>query len=318
MEKNLQYTGMQLDRADALRRQPAVIEELWRGEHSYIVPMYQGKSLFQIDTPGAGQLQPVFVRRGSISEFVPESSQRVFLGQSEDKHYFAVEITGQQREILCEQFQAKFIDLRSVGAVLTRDVAALLAYARGLMFWRQQNYFCSRCGSGFEVLHGGHVLKCLGVDCRRENYPRTDPAVIMLVERIGPGGVQQCLLGRHPHWPAGSFSTLAGFVEPGESLEEAVRREVEEESGVKVGEVSYVASQPWPFPASIMLGFFAEALESDIVLDPHELAEADWFSREELAEFGEWGDEASEHNLPRHDSISRFLIDEWLDSGHSS
>ncbi|MGB1009068.1 MAG: NAD(+) diphosphatase [Thiolinea sp.] len=315
MDNNLQYTGLLLDRADALRREPEVIEQFWQGEQSLVTVMCAGKSLFLTDTPGPGQVEPLWLMAREVITLIPQASHRIFLGQEKEQSYFALELAEEHKSVLCEKPGVKFIDLRSVGALLARDQAAVLAYARAMLFWRDNHKFCSRCGSGVAVSHGGHVLKCINTECRRETYPRTDPAVIMLVEHTGVDGVQRCLLGRHPNWYPGSFSTLAGFVEPGESLEDAVRREVAEESGVVVGQVSYAASQPWPFPASIMLGFFAQALKSDICLDPQELAEAYWFSRAELAAFGEWGDENHSHNLPRKDSISRFLIDEWLLKG---
>lgn len=321
MNNHLQYAGMKLDRCDALRRQPEAIAQLWRGEQVLLVLLWQGKILFRIaaspdNTASGEQLSTLLVRRADVSvemnALFDRSAGQIFLGQQDGNSYFAIDIADADNDAVCAELQAKFIDLRSVGAVLPRAEAALLAYARGIVFWRQQNRFCSSCGHGLNASSGGHVLTCGSEECGRETYPRTDPAVIMLVERIGPGGVKQCLLGRHPNWPIGSFSTLAGFVEPGESLEEAVQREVAEESGVVVGEVKYLASQPWPFPASIMLGFFAQALNSEITLDPHELAEADWFSKDDLAGFGVWGDESSSRNLPRKDSIARFLIDHWL------
>ena len=332
MDKHLQYAGMPLDRCDALRRDDGAIEQLWQSEQTVIIPMCQGKNLFVIDDcsnsaspegvaglPSYIAPQPVLLRRAFADSaalaVITRANDPVFLGQQAADSYFAIEIDEFDKETLCDSQQAKFIDLRSVGAVLAGDMAALLAYARGILFWRQQHRFCSRCGYRVTASHGGHVLACNNGECGRETYPRTDPAVIMLVERAGPDGVQQCLLGRHPNWPPGSLSTLAGFVEPGESLEEAVRREVAEESGVVVGDVHYLASQPWPFPASIMLGFIAEARETTINIDPHELEEAAWYSRAELSGFGVWGDESSSHNLPRKDSIARFLIDHWLARG---
>jgi len=140
------------------------------------------------------------------------------------------------------------------------------------------------------------------------------PAVIMLVtHQPTDGSAPRCLLGRSARWPSGVFSTLAGFVEPGESLEQAVQREVMEEVAIVTDNARYIASQPWPFPRSIMLGFEANALTTDIQCDPTEIADAKWFTAEELKTFGTWGDDAFELQMPRTDSIARFLINHWLD-----
>jgi NAD+ diphosphatase len=149
--------------------------------------------------------------------------------------------------------------------------------------------------------------------CGTESYPRTDPAVIMLVHRPAAGGEPaRCLLARSPRFKPGMFSTLAGFVEPGESLEDAVARETLEETGVRVGRVVYHGSQPWPFPASLMIGFRAEASTTELTIDGEEIADARWFTAEELASFGEWGDEDAALRLPRRDSIARLLVDAWV------
>jgi NAD+ diphosphatase len=142
-------------------------------------------------------------------------------------------------------------------------------------------------------------------------FPRTDPAVIMLVTHTFADGVERCLLGRQAQWPEGVYSTLAGFVDPGETLERAVIREVKEEAGVEVDQVRYLASQPWPFPSSIMLGFIATAKSTDIFVEQDELEHAQWFSREELNGFAEWGDDVPGYKLTRKDSISRYLVEYW-------
>ena len=188
-----------------------------------------------------------------------------------------------------------------------------MAYARGILHWHQHHRYCGQCGHPTENQHGGHMRLCLNPDCGRETFPRTDPAVIMLVEHTPSNGEPpKCLLGRHSAWPPGSYSTLAGFVEPVESLEEAVAREVFEEAGIRVANVRYQASQPWPFPSSLMLGFRAQAETTAIKLDPDELADARWFTAEEIRSFGEWGDDSASLRLPRKDSIARFLVESWL------
>ena len=192
--------------------------------------------------------------------------------------------------------------------------AALLAYARGLMHWHRGHVFCGLCGNPTESHDGGHLRRCTNAEDPHNHFPRTDPAVIMLVSHDNPqGNGPACLLGRQSRWAEGMYSTLAGFVEPGETLEEAVAREVLEESGVRVTNVEYKASQPWPFPSSLMLGFRARAETAEIEIDDREIEDAQWFRPEEVRSFGEWGTAPpGEKRLPRKDSISRWLIEGWL------
>jgi NAD+ diphosphatase len=190
--------------------------------------------------------------------------------------------------------------LRTVGPLLTASDAGLVVQAQALAEWHRAHRFCSWCGAGLLVSSGGYVLRCEG--CGRQHFPRTDPAVIMLVT-----DGERALLGRQAAWPPGRFSTIAGFVDPGETLEQAVVREVREETGIEVGEVGYFGNQPWPFPASLMVGFFAEALSDRIEVDGDELEAARWFTRAEL--LGEA--EAGTLKLPSGISISRSLIEAW-------
>ena len=200
---------------------------------------------------------------------------------------------------------------------INHDDGALLIYAKGLTHWHSTTHHCSRCGAALENTLGGHVKQCTDTTCSQLVFPRTDPAVIMLVTRTFDDGVERCLLGRSPVWPAGMYSTLAGFVESGESLEQAVIREVFEEAGIVVDNVQYVSSQPWPFPRSIMLGFKAEAATSEITLDEMELEDAQWFSRDDLNTFGTWGDANFNYQLPRIDSIAYSLIGQWRNDSYS-
>ena len=192
-------------------------------------------------------------------------------------------------------------ELRPLAPLLQADAASLLAYARALVLWRARHRYCGVCGAANLRARAGHVLRCSRESCAHETFPRLDPAIIVLVSDASG---ERALLGRQASWPAGRFSTIAGFVEPGESLEDAVIREVDEETGVQVDDVEYVASQPWPFPSSLMLGFRAVARSHEISLRDGELEDARWFSRADVA--------AGHPALPPTGSISARLIDGWF------
>ena len=189
-----------------------------------------------------------------------------------------------------------------MAAVLPIDEAGLLGYARAMVSWRRRHRFCGLCGTNTVPAKSGHVLVCSAPACRHEQFPRLDPAIIVLVSEG-----DRALLGRQASWPVGRYSTIAGFVEPGESLEDAVAREVLEETGIEVDRIEYHSSQPWPFPASLMLGFSAHALTTEVRLRDQELEDARWFTREEIAGNGAL--------LPPRQSISYRLIEHWFDSG---
>jgi len=223
----------------------------------------------------------------------------VFLGMFRGRASFLVELGGESPPEV--DAQAEFRELRWLGAMLPSDEAGLLAYARALTLWRQRHRFCGVCGAPTRSARGGHVLVCTNENCKSEQFPRIDPAIIVLVS-----DGTRALLGRQPSWPAGRYSTIAGFVEPGESLEDAVLREVHEETGVGVHDVRYHSSQPWPFPSSLMLGFTAQALDTEITLKDGELEDARWFSRADIAN--------GAIAMPSSQSISFRLIEDWYDS----
>ena len=234
----------------------------------------------------------------------PDGPRR-FLGLVEDVPYFTV---------TSDADAGHWPTLREFGARADDLDAALVVCAVALEQWHQRHRHCPRCGAPTVESQAGWTRTC-PADAS-EHFPRTDPAVIMLVH----DGGDRALLGRGPQWNEGRFSTLAGFVEPGESLEAAVAREVWEEVGVAVSDIRYVASQPWPFPASLMLGFVAR-LDGDpgITLDPVEMAEAGWFTRDEIARAAEWTDSGATaepgvqlRGVSPRLSISRYLVDQWL------
>lgn len=202
----------------------------------------------------------------------------------------------------------EWVPLRSVLAILAQDApgqAPLLMHAIGLAEWHHATRFCPRCGGTLRSRAAGHELRC--TQCERAQFPRTDPAVIMAITH-GEDDDEAILLGRNTAWPVGRWSTLAGFCEPGETLEDAVRREVDEEVGVRVGEVAYFGSQPWPLPASLMLGFTGRALTTEIDVDGAEIEEARWWTRADFEEAARSG----ELVVPRGISISSSLIESWF------
>jgi len=217
----------------------------------------------------------------------------LLLGLGEDGPVFAAEAAN-----------GSLMGLREAAATLPRADGGLAAYAAALLNWHRRHRFCANCGHPTEVREAGHVRSC--PNCGAEHHPRTDPVVIMLVLRG-----EEVLLGRQPSWPPGRYSALAGFVEPGESLEEAVAREVREEARVEIGTPRYVSSQPWPFPSSLMLGFVAPWSSGEPVIGDDELEDVRWFNRKAVQEAVEG---RGELQLPPPLAIARRLVDGWLES----
>ncbi|WP_436698684.1 NAD(+) diphosphatase [Nocardioides sp. BYT-33-1] len=233
---------------------------------------------------------------------------RVLLGVRGEVTWWAVIVPGE----VAKEEPDRWLPLRGLLPFLGSakgggpGVAPLVFHAIGLAEWHWAHRFCPRCGGALVPRAAGHELVC--ADCGKPQFPRSDPAVIMLIAAGEPGAPdERCLLGRNRTWPAGRFSTLAGFCEPGESLEDAVRREVLEETGVAVGEVTYFGNQPWPLPSSLMLGFHGRALSEQIRLDDDEVEDARWFTREEMRQQAADGSLV----LPGGVSISRSLVEDW-------
>ncbi len=299
------YADSPLNRMAERREDEAWIERSLADSETLFVPVWRARSLVR-GAEGRGPVEAVYLTAGAAAALHMAGGPWSFLGMLAERPVFAVDISHVDDPLpLLPDDLGSFVDLRTVGGGrLPKSDASVLAHARGLMHWRTKAKFCGICGSACESKTAGHMLQCTG--CNTQHFPRTDPAVIMLVYRE-----DQVLLGHSTRFPrARMYSTLAGFVEPGESLEEAVRREVLEEVGVEVGDVHYHSSQPWPFPANIMLGFYGEALTSRITIDPTELADARWFTRDELRD-----PDAHDFKLPRGDSIAWHLIEDWLAAG---
>lgn len=295
------YTGSPLDRAAALREDESWIAARLADPHSLFAPIWRARNLLrgiEDGRPEAAYLS------GAAATALATGAPWAFLGLLAEAAMFAVDISAAEDPTeLIPPERGRFDDLRATHGALPAAEASVLAHARALMHWRSRHRFCGLCAAACTPRSAGHVLACTG--CGAQHFPRTDPAVIMLVHRGA-----RCLLGHSQRFPTATmYSTLAGFVEPGESLEEAVAREVLEESGVVVGRVAYHSSQPWPFPGNIMLGFHAEALTEAITLDADELHDARWFTRAELRDHAAHG-----FSLPRRDSIARRLIDDWMEA----
>ena len=296
------YADVALDRVAHLRRDETWVRASLDAAHAVIVPVWRSRSLVAAgDVPRAAM-----PRRGEAQPYLDRAGEVVLLGVRDGIGHFAADVSGlAEDEAARLPAGGEFVDLRSVGAVMDRGEASILAYARGILHWHARHGFCGVCGGRTVAREAGHLRKCSDDRCGALHFPRTDPAVIMLVSRG-----DRALLGRKAEWPEGMYSTLAGFVEPGESLEQAVAREVMEEAGVAVANVRYHSSQPWPFPASLMLGFHADALDGALVRNEEELEDLRWFGRGELARGG-----AGIARRPRSDSIARRLIDEWIRAG---
>jgi NAD+ diphosphatase len=286
--------GPYVQRLAQLRKDEARLRAALNDPQTLFVPMWRTQSLI---TRGASKLAAEFVR--GLHQFGAVSSHPILLGEFHGQLCFAIELPQDDQP----SFEsAEFVDLRAVAGDLEREQGGLLAYARAMVLWRDRHRFCGRCGTPTTPVQAGHVMLCTNPTCAHQQFPRTDPAIIVLVT-----DGERALLGRQAAWAAGRYSTIAGFVEPGESLEDAVRREVREETGVPVGDVEYHSSQPWPFPSSLMLGFIAHATDTLIQQDDDELEDVRWFTRGQLA--------TGEVALPNPVSISFRLIEDWYDSG---
>ena len=295
------FAGGTLDRAAHLRRDPEWLAARRADPDTCLVPQWRGRSLIRWEGDAASAVRLKVGEAPDELRGLLELADPVLLGLADGVPHLGLDLSCHEDAEGHLAALGELLDLRSAGSVLPADDAALLAYARGLFHWHSRHRFCGACGTPTESRQGGHVRTCPA--CEIDHFPRTDPAVIMLVTRG-----DTALLGHQDAWPEGMYSTLAGFVEPGECLEEAVAREVMEEAGVAVEDVQYHSSQPWPFPGSLMLGFTARATTDEIHLRDGELADARWFHRDELrAAEGPPG-----LRLPSEISIARRLVEDWM------
>jgi NAD+ diphosphatase len=308
--ENVTFGASTLDRAAHLRKSA---DNLAKDASAQAIVLWRGKPLLDAETSQVARLpldHPILI--GAV--------EQIFLGLSSDAPIFAYDISAWEPKPEQSADTASFVDqtqqthpdapmhhvfeeTRAIMARLTRDDAELVASAKGIFGWHLSHQFCAKCGAASEVAEAGWQRNC--PICKASHFPRTDPVVIMLIT-----DGNNVLLGRSPAWPEKMYSLLAGFMEPGETVEAAVRREVFEESGISVGKVGYMTSQPWPFPSSLMIGCWGNATSTAITLDKNELEDALWISKEEIIE-SLCGN--SDDILPaRKGSIAQFLIENWV------
>ena len=295
------FAGNPLDRADQERRDVDRLEALARDTTSRFLPMWQLNVLIADESP----IHLGWLGVGDLDRFEFDNPP-VLLGLQDGVAHFAIDVSelGDPSHEFGLDESWRFEEARSAATHLSGPEAGILAQARAQLDWHRRHRFCSVCGSRTEMGRGGQVRKC--GDCGSEHFPRTDPVVIMVVS-----DGERCLLGqsRGRLSRSGMYSALAGFMDQGEAIEEAVRREVMEEAGIKVGEVRYHSSQPWPFPSSLMIGCHADALSTNIKMDDEEMTDVRWFTRDEVR--AALRGENPNLNVPGPIAIAHHLIKAW-------
>lgn len=287
------FSNRGVDRLAERRRDAGWIHQRLRDPTTRVLPLWEGR------VPVSGEEQPrIAFRAPGAFDADRLADEAVLLGESGGALYFAVAADEEGAAP-----DGRFAELRQVAMLLDPAEATLLAQARAMLFWHARHRYCGSCGAPTASADAGHVRRCGSAQCGAEHFPRTDPAVIVRI--TSPEG--RCLLARQAQWAPRVYAVLAGFVEPGESLEDAVRREVREEVGLALREVRYHSSQPWPFPGSLMLGFTAVADSEELRLDAREIEHAMWVTRDDLGERVERGEVV----LPQPYSIAYALLAEW-------
>jgi len=292
------FSSLDIERDADWRSDTATINERLRGSAArFLLLRDDGSALVASGRERLAELsRDDFVRDGGAE------ATTIYLGKVQGRDWFAWRQGDAAAAAIAARLGGDFIDLRSAGMALEAADAGLFAYARAIVNWQERTRYCSVCGSPVRLESAGHRAVCTNPQCAAEHFPRTDPAMIVIVAHG-----DACLLGRQASWPKGRYSALAGFVEPGETLEAAVQREVYEEAGVRVVDCDYHSSQAWPFPSSIMLGFTARADDPAIKLGP-ELEDARWFSARQLVD----GLASGELLMPSPLSVSYRLVEHWL------
>ena len=288
-EKNIYFGTDKLDRCSHLRERTAQLEEMKLTHDAKYIPVYNGRHIYM-------EGHSSFYRRSNPFECESEC----FLGLIGDQMWYSCPLNEEQAQRLETEVGKRFSSLRRYALKLDDELVHIALYSRGLDLWQRNRKFCPKCGTKNRLTWAGHRHLCQN---NHEQFPHIEPAIIVLVTHGN-----KCLLGRKAEWPTYAYSTLAGFVEPGETIEEAVKREIEEESNIRVHNVQYFGSQPWPFPASLMLAFTAEAENEDIKVDD-ELEDVQWFTRQQLQEMMKEGYITIS---PRY-TVAHNLIVSWLE-----
>jgi NAD+ diphosphatase len=321
-DHEMTFSKMPLDRCSSLRKDKDWLNTQRTSSDSYFIPVWRGNYFFVENKLLQLSYYELTQSKGNLA-----SKQSIFLGleNNEPTKENSDSIKGKSALFVvdCSQYpedkvndlftqHCELVEFRKSITLLSIRQSATLSYGKSLSHWHNSNQYCGYCGQPSFADECGHSRKCGNEQCSKETFPRTDPVVIMLVEYQPENGPAQCLLAQHHHSKYQVVSTLAGFVDPGETLEEAVIREVKEEAGIDVEGVTYLASQPWPFPGSLMTGFFAKAINNEINIDDDELVDAQWYTAAQVREFDNWGDDGDNIQIPRKESIARYLIEQWL------
>jgi NAD+ diphosphatase len=304
MAKAAPYGGLSLDRAADKRDDSGWVAGLVADPRARVRPLWRDQCLVAGDPPA-----PVILPASAISEADPAGL--ILLGLDDGVPDFAVDLSDLDSDEALKRAGADgMADIRTLFSGLLAAQSAAWAYARGLLYWHRYQRYCGRCGSAAQARNAGQMRVCTSDTCGTLLFPRIEPAIITLVETTT--SPSRCLMARHRASKVGGYSLLAGFMEVGESLEDAVRREIFEEVGVALSSVGYVGSQPWPFPAGLMVGFRATATDQPVTVDGNEILEARWFTRDELRQYGK-----ATGRLGRVDSIDRIMLTSWLAEGEA-
>ena len=288
-KKDIFFAAQKLDRASQLRERTAQLAEMQETHDCKYIPVYNGRHIYM-------NKHSSFYRRSKPFDCEAEC----FLGLVAEQMWYSCPLNESQARTLEEEVGKKFSSIRRYALKLDDELAHIALYSRGLDLWQRNRKFCPKCGTNNSLTWAGHRLLC---ENNHEQFPHIEPAIIVLVTHK-----DKCLLGRKAEWQTYAYSTLAGFVEPGETIEEAVKREVFEESNIQVNNIQYYGSQPWPFPAALMLAFTAEAENEDIQINDDEMEDVQWFTRQQLQEMMKEGYITI---APRY-TVAHNLIVDWL------
>lgn len=328
MKDKLFFTHMMLNRESNQRKSEKWIHKNHTDENTVFIPIWNGNYFFTSSNVSKKCLLELsnatdifksnFQVEGCLDDYA------YFLGcdiENNNSATFVIDLSlflpslEKTIEILSSIIKENIesLDFRYSISLVSKEKASVLGYGRSLSHWHQSSQYCGFCGNKTTSKEGGHSRKCFNENCQKIIFPRTDPVVIMLVEYQQKGQAAKCLLAGHNRSPDNLLSVIAGFVDPGESLEQAVVREVYEEVGLSVEKIDYMASQPWPFPGSLMIGFRVKVKNNTIIIDDEELSSARWCTANEISAFAEWGEDGDDIQIPRKESIARYMIDDWIE-----